>query len=276
MRYHYFAGVSTIRRPEKDITIAVFGKSGVGKSALCNCLLKNSKSSKIFKSQNSGTPVTTKTEFAFFEYKERLVYVYDTPGEMGSNDPKIIDFLLECVISSPTGFDCLIVAFQVGRGPNDMSFIGDLETFFGNKSFYNNIIVVFTKTDAIDEEEGETFEQYLETLNPEMKKFIDKCGGYAHVLQFSKKAKGNEYYKQAERIMDAIIEKTINVDPIKLEDFDKSYKVVEKELFGATSRSLNNARINLFAKPSNELRTAVEMDIKESARFFKYLHAETK
>ena len=135
MRYHNFAGLSTIRRPEKDITIAVFGKSGVGKSALCNCLLKNSKSSKIFKSQNSAKPVTTKTEFAFFEYNERLVYVYDTPGEIGHNNPKIIDFLLECVISSPTGFDCLIVAFETGRGPNDMNFIKNIEACFGNMFF---------------------------------------------------------------------------------------------------------------------------------------------
>ena len=275
-------------RPGIDITIAVFGKSGVGKSALCNCLLKKSKSSKIFESRCSFTSVTLKTEFAFCKYNERLVYVFDTPGEIGPSNPKIIDFLLECVISSPTGFDCLIVAFETGRGPNDMSFIKDLEARFGDMNFYENVIVVFTKTDHIDEKEGETFEKFLETLDDDMKNFVDKCGGCDHVLPFNKNLEEKEYFKQADRIIGAVLNK--KVGPVKLSNFEKSYKVVEKELenidkrnkveekesFGATSRSLNNSRIDLFRNPSQELRSAVEMDLKGSVQFFKYRQEETK
>ena len=94
--------------------------------------------------------------------------------------------------------------------------------------FYKNVIVVFTKTDLIDEKEGEMFEKFLETLNDDMRNFVDKCGGFDHVLQFNKNAEGNEYYKQADRIMDAVLNK--KVGPVKLSDFEKSYKVVEKEL----------------------------------------------
>ncbi|KAK6174886.1 hypothetical protein SNE40_013449 [Patella caerulea] len=156
-----------------EIRVVLVGKTGEGKSALGNSLLKK----KYFKSSVSCTSVTSTCNIGYRDIQngERLA-VIDTPGLFDNrfSNTHTSKELVRCVSLACPGPHAFLFVLGIGRfTQEELDTVDHLQKLFG-EDVTKFVIIVFNRKDAL-QDDGKTFEEYIKSSPPKLQSLIHKC-----------------------------------------------------------------------------------------------------
>ncbi|XP_050397061.1 GTPase IMAP family member 7 [Patella vulgata] len=191
---------------KNEIRMVMVGKTGVGKSALGNSLLRK----KHFASSATGTSVTSKCKFGKGKLRDGTeICIIDTSGIFDtrkSNEETTME-IVRCIGMSSPGPHVFFFVLRIGRFTDEeLKTIDHLVAIFG-EDVINHVVIVFTGKDNLSHD-GLTFENFLQKVPPKLNALIRKCGSRCVTI--------DNYSRVAEEVqadVDSIIKmvrKTIN------------------------------------------------------------------
>lgn len=157
--------------------VVLLGKRGAGKSSAGNILLGG----KHFHTEPNSQGVTQACSMSSSVVDGHKLCVVDTPGwpDIWLTESETTKNIIKCVDIADPGPHVLLLVLPNGHFTTEEIEMAEqiLEVFGEEASKY--MMVLFTKGDAVEEN---TIEKYLTSDHPDLKQFIEVCGGRYHVF----------------------------------------------------------------------------------------------
>merc|ERR1711892_70374 len=251
--------------------LLIIGKTGTGKSSLCNVITGHENDSDIFPVSAKAVSCTQSTQLAFVNFndnKERPISLIDTIGFDDPNNDTDADIIGELVQQLKHNCDHVNLFMIAVNGTNprlDGALMGMIRIFEGmfGKAFWKQAVIVFTKIrmDArsiklrkknAKQSDEELAEEYLKMVQT---KFENAVG-----LQYL--------------FMDACYDTEEDADPAEKKAFDNAMEILWKSL--NKSDGLPTSKIQKVETENKKLRKAIAEKENERQQILKKFETKEK
>ncbi|XP_073677340.1 uncharacterized protein [Garra rufa] len=263
------------------VRIVLLGRTGVGKSATGNTILRR----EAFISKLTSRSVTRECEKETSEFNRRRITVIDTPGlfDTGVDNVETRKEIVKCVSMAAPGPHVFLLVIPLGRfTQEEKDAVKMIQEMFGDKSRMYTM-VLFTRGDDL---RGTTIEEFIEA-NDSLQYLIQQCGKRYHVFN-NNETKGK---RQVSALLDKIdcmvaanggrfytsemfqqVEKNIKEEQDKImKEKEEEIKRKEEEL-----RAKYEAEIEQMKKENERERQEMQSELRKSEEEFRKREEEIK
>uniref|UniRef100_A0A4W6EZC9 AIG1-type G domain-containing protein n=1 Tax=Lates calcarifer TaxID=8187 RepID=A0A4W6EZC9_LATCA len=165
------------------LLIAVLGKTGAGKSSLCNTMSGRD----VFKINHTANSETTQSQTKCVN--GRNITLIDTPGFFDTDRPEeeLKAEIVKCITECAPGPHAFLIVFKLEKfTQQEKDVIEKIRQYFSEEAF-EYATVVFTHGDQLHQ--GQTIKESVDQ-NKFMSDLVKKCGGRCHVID-------NKYWNES-------------------------------------------------------------------------------
>ncbi|KAM6450308.1 GTPase IMAP family member 4-like isoform 2-T2 [Liasis olivaceus] len=188
---------SSVGFPAEELRIVLVGKTGAGKSATGNSIVRNG----IFVSKMSSRSTTQTCEKGEVIRRGRKIVVVDTPGFFDTTLPptKIAEEVRKCVSFTHPGPHAIIQVLRPGVFSREEQQVAEsIKGVFSLKA-KAFLIMLFTRKGDLP---GGSLEQFLRDADPALLDQTAQCGN--RFLAFDNEARGREQEAQIDELIQMI------------------------------------------------------------------------
>ncbi|KAL6460936.1 hypothetical protein MHYP_G00309020 [Metynnis hypsauchen] len=184
-----------------DLRIVLLGKTGVGKCASRNTILKI-KAFRELPSSQSGTRVCQKESG---QVRGRWISVIDTPGlfDTSVSNEEIMKEIDKCITMAAPGSHVFLLVLTVGRfTEEEKEAVKMIQELYGDES-RKYTIVLFTRVDDLQEM---SIEKFLKESERSLQNIIHQCDNRYHVFIYKNPEDRSQVTDLLEKINSMVVE----------------------------------------------------------------------